>query len=115
LTTALEDRQQFAQTSLNSLSQTDTRRMSELDRYAAQTREDVYRGFELLDELQRELELKRAEQQSRPQQVTLSRDISLTASLGSNKTGQLKLDTAGAPELALPEFLWVKLLTPTGS
>lgn len=98
LTTAIEDRKQFVQTQLSSLSQIDTRRMSELDLYATQMREDVYRGFELLDELRRELELKRAEQQSRPQEVTLSRDISLPAYVESNMDGRLEFETAVVPE-----------------
>ncbi|MEP7342250.1 MAG: hypothetical protein ABI977_31260, partial [Acidobacteriota bacterium] len=100
LTTTVEDRKQFVQIALDSLSQTDTRRMLELDRYATQTREDVYRGFELLDELRRKLELKRAEQQSHPQEVALWRDIPIPASAELKAAGRLRIEAAVAPEFS---------------
>jgi hypothetical protein len=100
LTTVIEDRKQFVPTPLNSLSQTDTRRMSELDRYAAQTREDVYRGFELLDEMRRDLELKRTERQSHRDEVFLRRDNALSTHVESSMVGRLKFEAALAPALS---------------
>jgi hypothetical protein len=56
-----EERKQFVQTALDSLSPTDARRLAELERYATQTREDVYRGFETIDAQWRDLELARGQ------------------------------------------------------
>ena len=58
---------------LDSLNSTDARRLAEIDHYAAQTREDVYRAFELLDVQRRDLELVRAHDHPR----VLETDISL--------------------------------------
>ena len=55
----LQERASIAQTVRNDFIG-DGRRLAELDRYAAQTREDVYRAFELLDVQRRDLELVRA-------------------------------------------------------
>lgn len=55
----LQERASIAQTVRNDFIG-DGRRLAELDRYAAQMREDVYRAFELLDVQRRELELVRA-------------------------------------------------------
>jgi hypothetical protein len=58
-----------------SLSPNDARKLAELDHYAAQTREEVYRAFELLDAQRRELELTRAYSQPRIQELDSSRHI----------------------------------------
>jgi len=100
LTIALEDRKQFSKTAINSLGRTDTRRLSELDLYAAQTREDVYRGFELLDELRRELELKHADRQSHQEEVVLRSDNSLSAHVESPMLGRPKFEAAHALALS---------------
>jgi hypothetical protein len=44
-----ERREQLFQSVFDSFSSDEARRLAELDRFAAQTREDVYRAFELLD------------------------------------------------------------------
>lgn len=56
-----EGRKQFAQTVLDSLSPAEARKWAELERYATQTREDVYRGFETIDTQRRDLELARGQ------------------------------------------------------
>ncbi|MGE0127628.1 MAG: hypothetical protein AB7U82_06080 [Blastocatellales bacterium] len=68
-----EGREQFVRSVLDSLNSTDARRLAEIDHYAAQTREDVYRAFELLDVQRRDLELVRAHDHPR----VLETDISL--------------------------------------
>ncbi|MGH9839048.1 MAG: hypothetical protein ACREEM_09710 [Blastocatellia bacterium] len=51
-----EEHGRFVQAVLATLSPDDGRRLSELERYAAHTCEDIYRGFELLDTQLRDLE-----------------------------------------------------------
>lgn len=71
-----EERKQFVQTVLDSLSPADARRLAELERYATQTREDVYRGFETIDAQRRDLELARSHNHSnRPVETSASRII----------------------------------------
>ena len=55
-----ERREQFARSALDSFNPAEQRRIAELDLYAAQTREDVYRAFELLDVQRRDFDLARA-------------------------------------------------------
>jgi hypothetical protein len=47
----------------------------ELDRYAAQTGEDIYRAFELLDAQRRDLELVRGQDQSRMPEADFSQRV----------------------------------------
>lgn len=69
-----EERKQFVQTALDSLSPADARRLAELERYATQTREDVYRGFEAIDAQRRDLELSRSHNHlNRPVETSASR------------------------------------------
>jgi hypothetical protein len=56
--------EQFVQPVSDSLSPADVHKLAELDLYAAQTREDIYRAFELLDVQRRNFELARAHDQS---------------------------------------------------
>jgi hypothetical protein len=60
------DRKQFVQTV------TDARRLAALERYATQTREDVYRGFEILDAQFRDLEQTRAHVVKQVQEIEVS-------------------------------------------
>ncbi|MEP7343301.1 MAG: hypothetical protein ABI977_36595, partial [Acidobacteriota bacterium] len=98
--TVIEDRKQLVPTALEAISSDDSRRIAELGRYATQTREDVYRGFELLDTLRRELELKRAERQSHQEDIFLRRDNSLSTHVESPMVGRLKFEAAHAPALS---------------
>ncbi len=75
-----ESREQFAQLVLDSLNPGDGRRLAELDRYATQTREDVYRAFELLDAQCRDFELVRERDQSRAQETDGSHPVFQTQS-----------------------------------
>src|SRR5262249_55110536 len=77
----LQDRARVAQTARNdfvqeknghSLSPADARRLPELEKYAAQTREDVYRGFETLDAQFRDLGLVRAQTAKQVQEIEVS-------------------------------------------
>ncbi len=70
-----EGREQFVRSVLDSLNSTDARRLAEIDRYAAQTREDVYRAFELLDVQRRDLGFVRAHDHSRVHEADISRHI----------------------------------------
>lgn len=70
-----EGREQFVRSVLDSLNSTDARRLAEIDHYAAQTREDVYRAFELLDVQRRDLELVRAHDHPRVHEADISRHI----------------------------------------
>jgi len=56
--------EQFTQQVLEQLAPAETRKLAELDRYAAETREDVYRGFETIDSLRRDLDLSRTQRAS---------------------------------------------------
>lgn len=96
LTFTIEDRKRLVPTAHEALSPDDARRMVELGRYAAQTREDVYRGFELLDTLRRELELRRAERQSNRREVVFPRDDSLFAHAESSSGTPLRAETSFA-------------------
>ncbi len=74
LHTTEKGRKQFVQSAIDSLSPTDARRLAELERYAAQTREDVYRGFEAIDAQRRDLELARSQNHlNRPVETSPSR------------------------------------------
>jgi hypothetical protein len=53
------EHKQFVRTTHDSFSPADAGSLAEFEKYAAQTREDVYRGFETLDALRGDLELKR--------------------------------------------------------
>ncbi|MBS1789650.1 MAG: hypothetical protein JST85_18140 [Acidobacteria bacterium] len=68
----LAGHEQFVQSASDSLSSAEARRLAELDRYAAQTREDIYRAFELLDVQRRDIEMVR--EQGRP--LVLESDVS---------------------------------------
>jgi hypothetical protein len=92
-----EERKQFVQTALDSLSPADVRRLAELDRYAVQTREEMYRGFEILDSQWRELELKRAQYHSRPKEAGSWRGFSLPVTSETSKPGELKFEVAFVP------------------
>lgn len=96
LTFTVEDRKRLVPPALEALSPDDARRMAELGRYAAQTREDVYRGFELLDSLRRELELRRAERQSNQREVVFPRDDSLSSQAESSSGTPLRAETSFA-------------------
>jgi hypothetical protein len=58
------DRERLVQLALASLSPEDARKLAELDRYVADTREAVYRGFETIDSQRRDLDLVRAQFES---------------------------------------------------
>lgn len=72
--------EQFTQRVLEQLAPAEARKLAELDRYAAETREDVYRGFETIDSLRRELELARTQRESAapPSQQALGREGAAT-------------------------------------
>jgi hypothetical protein len=61
-----EDREKFVQSAIANLPSEDASRLAALDRYAAETREAVYRGFEAIDIERRTLELGRNQFQDRP-------------------------------------------------
>lgn len=116
-------REQFVQSAIDSLSPADQRRIAELDRYAAQTREDVYRAFELLDVHRRDLDLVRAHNgervqkedildraaQFRPEMVKATEAVRLPSQLHqqlSFSTAQLQAEhTAGLAKESRPVSL----------
>jgi hypothetical protein len=61
-----EDRESFVQSVIANLPPEDASRLAALDRYAAETREEVYRGFETIDLERRTLELSRTQSKNRP-------------------------------------------------
>lgn len=61
-----EDREKFAQSVIANLPPEDASRLAALDRYAAETREAVYRGFEAIDIERRTLELSRTQSKDPP-------------------------------------------------
>ena len=64
--TSREDRETFVQSVIASLPPEEAKKLAALDRYAAETREAIYRGFEAVDAERHALELSRA--QSEPRQ-----------------------------------------------
>ncbi len=60
-----EARQNFTQSIIANLPPKDAKKLESLDRYAAETREAVYRGFEAIDAERRALELSRAQSEDR--------------------------------------------------
>ncbi len=60
-----EGREQFVQSVIASLSLEDAKKLAALDRYAAETREAVYRGFEVIDAERRMLEPSRSQSEDR--------------------------------------------------
>jgi hypothetical protein len=58
------NRERLVQTVIASLSPEDARKLAELDRYVANTREAVYRSFETIDSQRRDLDLVRAQSES---------------------------------------------------
>jgi len=60
-----EDRGKFVQSVIANLAPEDARKLAALDRYAAETREAVYRGFEAIDTERRALEFSRAQSEDR--------------------------------------------------
>jgi hypothetical protein len=85
-----------------------------LDRYAAQTREDVYQGFELLDTLRHDLELKRAERQFHQPELVSSRDDSLFARDESPSAARLRIETAIVPGLNAPSVSSLQIPSEEG-
>jgi len=75
-----QEQEQFNQRVLDQLTPAEARKLAELDRYAAETREDVYRGFETIDSLRRELELSRTQREAAapPSQQALRREGAAT-------------------------------------
>ncbi|MCI0389232.1 MAG: hypothetical protein MOB07_10790 [Acidobacteria bacterium] len=61
-----EDREKFVQSVIANLPSEDASRLATLDRYAAETREAVYQGFEAIDIERRTLELSRTQSKDRP-------------------------------------------------
>lgn len=97
----LQDRARIAQAARNgfvqeknghSLSPVDARRLAELEKYAAQTREDVYRKFETLDALRHELELKRGLHQTHKLEAGSSHGFSQPQNGDFTRAGHLKSD-----------------------
>lgn len=72
--------EQFNQRVLEQLAPAEARKLAELDRYATQTRENVYRGFETIDSLRREVELARTQREAAapPIQQALGREGAAT-------------------------------------
>jgi hypothetical protein len=97
----LQDRARVAQAARNDfvqeknghpLSPADARRLAELEKYAAQTREDVYRKFETLDALRHELELKRGGHHIHESATGSPNGFSQPQTEEFMKAGQLKSD-----------------------
>jgi len=97
----LQDRARIAQAARNdfvqdknghSLSPADTRRLAELEKFAAKTRDDVYRGFETIDALHRGLELKRGSNQTHELTADSPNGFSHLQNGDLTKAGQLKSD-----------------------
>ena len=98
-----EGREQFVRSVLDSLNSTDARRLAEIDHYAALTREDVYRAFELLDVQRRDLELVRAHDHPRVPEADISLRIFQTQSE--------RLAAAGTERsLAMPFDKWTPVV-----
>jgi hypothetical protein len=57
------------QSLIATLSPEEARKFAELDRYASQTREEVYRGFEAIDLHRHQLELARTQSEARPSEA----------------------------------------------
>jgi superfamily I DNA and/or RNA helicase len=70
----------------------ESRKLAGLEKYAAQTREDVYREFVTLDSLRRELELKRGSHQTHEPVAGSAHDFSHLQNGELAKGGQLKSD-----------------------
>ena len=79
-------RERFFQSVLDLLSPAEARRLKELDRYAAQTREDVYQAFELLDVQRHDLDLARTHNQSRVRGADVLAPV-VTVQLQEGKAG----------------------------
>ncbi|MBO0720566.1 MAG: hypothetical protein J2P41_07080 [Blastocatellia bacterium] len=67
-----EDRGKFVRSVLDSLPPDSARKLAALNRYADKEREDVYRGFELLDAQFRALEIARVKESSREETVNFA-------------------------------------------
>lgn len=65
-----EEQERFTQGVLAKLAPADAHKLAELDAYAAKTREELYRGFEAMDDLRRDLEQSRYLQPSAFTQAT---------------------------------------------
>jgi hypothetical protein len=78
-----EEQERFTQGVLAKLAPTEAHKLAELDAYAAKTREELYRGFEAVDVLRRDIELSRHPQPSNLAQPTsgLSHELKSVASL----------------------------------
>jgi hypothetical protein len=59
------ERERFVQSVIAGLSPEDAKKLAALERYAADTREAVYRGFETIDTQKRDLDFARAQSESR--------------------------------------------------
>lgn len=96
-----EERGQFTQTVLNQLPHGDAQRLAELERFAVQTREEVYRGFETLDAQRRALEWARLQSETRePRDGDLHKaETVLTERLSD--IADAKLSTTFSPPRAL--------------
>jgi hypothetical protein len=65
-----EEQERFTQEVLAKLAPADAHKLAELDAYAVKTREELYRGFEAMDDLRRDLEQSRSLQPSDFTQAT---------------------------------------------
>jgi hypothetical protein len=91
-----EEQERFTRGVLEKLVPADARKLAELDAYAAKTREDLYRGFENIDLLRRDLELSRQQPVSERQQpaVLPAHELGLAtvANLRLTETTHLKTE-----------------------
>ncbi|MEP7342631.1 MAG: hypothetical protein ABI977_33190 [Acidobacteriota bacterium] len=91
-----EEQERFTRGVLGKLAPADARKLAELDAYAAKTREELYRGFENIDLLRRNLELSRQQPVSEREQPAVlpahELDWATVANLRLTETTHLKTE-----------------------
>lgn len=87
-----EEQERFTRRVLEKLAPADARKLAELDAYAAKTREELYRGFEAIDLLRRDLELSRQQPASDRLQPAHELDLATVANLRLAETTHLKTE-----------------------
>lgn len=94
-----QEQEQFNQRVLEQLTPAEAHKLAELDRYAAETREQVYQGFEMIDSLRREVELARTQREAAapPNQQVLGREGAAT--VAGLRLGEVDRLSSAAREL----------------
>jgi hypothetical protein len=92
-----EERRKFQQKVIESLAPSDARQLAALEQYTAQTREEVYRGFEILDVQRRDLDLKRTQSNQQMREVDPPHLFSFEWGETPVRSGHLQFEPALIP------------------